>query len=173
MLGKQWKAEPEEVKAHYKALADDIKRKHAEEYPDYQYAPRRPSEKKRRASSRQFAKHRKSSTNSLPESPSSNSTIVSSSVTTPIPLNPAIIQRTRNVRLNETTTDLSSMDVVISPNEAMQDENFNFNSDAFDALIQQVQNDQNKAMLYQQFNLRDHQTTAESFNFSDFITDCY
>ncbi|KAL1963807.1 hypothetical protein VTN77DRAFT_7873 [Rasamsonia byssochlamydoides] len=52
ILGKQWNNEPEHVKAHFKALADEIKRKHAEGHPDYQYSPRKPSEKKRRISSR-------------------------------------------------------------------------------------------------------------------------
>jgi HMG (high mobility group) box len=52
MLGKQWKSESEHVKAHFKALADEIKEKHARDYPDYQYAPRKPHEKKRRAPAR-------------------------------------------------------------------------------------------------------------------------
>ncbi|KAL1959620.1 hypothetical protein VTO42DRAFT_1655 [Malbranchea cinnamomea] len=52
LLGKKWKAETAETKAHFKALADEIKRKHAEKHPNYQYAPRKPSEKKRRASAR-------------------------------------------------------------------------------------------------------------------------
>ncbi|KAK2757350.1 hypothetical protein FQN54_004864 [Arachnomyces sp. PD_36] len=52
LLGKKWKAETDEVKAHFKDLADKIKRQHAEDHPDYQYAPRKPSEKKRRATIR-------------------------------------------------------------------------------------------------------------------------
>ncbi|EAS35052.3 HMG domain-containing protein [Coccidioides immitis RS] len=52
LLGKKWKLENAETKAHFKALADKIKRKHAEDHPDYQYAPRKPSEKKRRSVSR-------------------------------------------------------------------------------------------------------------------------
>ncbi|WEW57504.1 hypothetical protein PRK78_002971 [Emydomyces testavorans] len=52
LLGKKWKSETAETKAHFKALADEIKRKHAEDHPDYQYAPRKPSEKKRRSTSR-------------------------------------------------------------------------------------------------------------------------
>ncbi|KAI1919798.1 hypothetical protein LOZ12_002240 [Ophidiomyces ophidiicola] len=52
LLGKKWKSETAEVKAHFKTLADEIKRKHAEDHPDYQYAPRKPSEKKRRSASR-------------------------------------------------------------------------------------------------------------------------
>ncbi|KAI1926311.1 hypothetical protein LOZ65_002542 [Ophidiomyces ophidiicola] len=52
LLGKKWKSETAEVKAHFKTLAADIKRKHAEDHPDYQYTPRKPSEKKRRSASR-------------------------------------------------------------------------------------------------------------------------
>ncbi|PGH26680.1 hypothetical protein AJ80_01626 [Polytolypa hystricis UAMH7299] len=55
LLGKKWKAEPAETKAHFKALADEIKRKHAEDHPDYQYAPRKPSEKKRRSTTRRHS----------------------------------------------------------------------------------------------------------------------
>jgi hypothetical protein len=47
-IGDKWNNESYEVKAQFKALADEIKRKHAEDHPDYQYAPRKPSEKKRR-----------------------------------------------------------------------------------------------------------------------------
>jgi hypothetical protein len=52
VLGKQWKSEPEAVKAHYKSIADKIKTKHMEKYPDYQYAPRKAIEKKRRMTTR-------------------------------------------------------------------------------------------------------------------------
>ncbi|QSS53977.1 HMG box protein [Histoplasma capsulatum var. duboisii H88] len=52
LLGKKWKAESAETKAHFKSLADEIKVQHAKDHPDYQYAPRKPSEKKRRSTSR-------------------------------------------------------------------------------------------------------------------------
>ena len=55
ILGKKWKSESDEVKAHYKKLADDIKAKHMQDHPDYQYAPRKPSEKKRRMTARRAA----------------------------------------------------------------------------------------------------------------------
>lgn len=55
ILGKQWKCEPDAVKARYKKLADDIKTRHMREHPDYQYAPRKPSEKKRRMTARKAA----------------------------------------------------------------------------------------------------------------------
>jgi hypothetical protein len=55
ILGKRWKSESDDVKAHFKQLADEIKAKHMQEHPDYQYAPRRPSEKKRRMTARRAA----------------------------------------------------------------------------------------------------------------------
>ena len=55
ILGKKWKCESDEVKAHYKKLADNIKAKHMKDHPDYQYAPRKPSEKKRRMTARRAA----------------------------------------------------------------------------------------------------------------------
>lgn len=51
-MGVQWNNESDEVKSHYKALADEAKRQHAQKYPNYQYAPRKPCEKKRRNSRR-------------------------------------------------------------------------------------------------------------------------
>ncbi|KKZ64523.1 hypothetical protein EMCG_01402 [[Emmonsia] crescens] len=57
LLGKRWKAEPAETKAHFKSLADEIKVQHAKDHPDYQYAPRKPSEKKRRSTSRRDTHH--------------------------------------------------------------------------------------------------------------------
>ena len=50
MLGKQWKEESPAVRDLYKAQALERKAEHLRMYPDYQYAPRKPGEKKRRAS---------------------------------------------------------------------------------------------------------------------------
>lgn len=48
ILGAQWRRESAQKKGEYKALAEQLKRKHAHDHPDYQYAPRKPSERKRR-----------------------------------------------------------------------------------------------------------------------------
>lgn len=48
ILGKQWKAETEDIRAFYKSKAEAAKLAHVTQYPDYQYRPRRPEEKKRR-----------------------------------------------------------------------------------------------------------------------------
>jgi hypothetical protein len=49
MLGARWNAESTAVRQRYTSLADHLKRQHAIDHPNYQYAPRRPSERKRRA----------------------------------------------------------------------------------------------------------------------------
>ncbi|KAJ8326844.1 hypothetical protein QVD99_005384 [Batrachochytrium dendrobatidis] len=42
IVGERWRNEPDEVKAKYAALAAEVKRAHAIEYPDYKYTPRKP-----------------------------------------------------------------------------------------------------------------------------------
>lgn len=56
ILGKQWQNEEAEVKALFKAIAEDIKKKHLSAHPDYQYQPRKPTEKKRRMTRRKAEK---------------------------------------------------------------------------------------------------------------------
>jgi HMG (high mobility group) box len=58
ILGKQWNNESDSVKTTYRHMAEKIKRKHAEDNPGYQYAPRKPSEKKRRMTARKLAAQR-------------------------------------------------------------------------------------------------------------------
>ncbi|KAF9770373.1 hypothetical protein IL306_012106 [Fusarium sp. DS 682] len=41
IIGEQWKEEPQEVKDNWKALADEEKQRHQQQYPDYRYQPRR------------------------------------------------------------------------------------------------------------------------------------
>ncbi|KAJ5801336.1 High mobility group superfamily [Penicillium psychrosexuale] len=48
ILGARWNNESSEIREQFTRLADDLKREHAIKHPDYQYAPRRPSERKRR-----------------------------------------------------------------------------------------------------------------------------
>ncbi|UPK91117.1 hypothetical protein LCI18_002052 [Fusarium solani-melongenae] len=49
ILGRCWNLETRDTRAQYKLQADEAKRLHYEKYPDYQYRPRRPSKKRRRA----------------------------------------------------------------------------------------------------------------------------
>ncbi|KIX92587.1 uncharacterized protein Z520_11763 [Fonsecaea multimorphosa CBS 102226] len=55
ILGKKWREESEQVKTHFKEMADKLKAQHAAQNPGYQYAPRKPSEKKRRMTARKLA----------------------------------------------------------------------------------------------------------------------
>lgn len=54
-LGRQWKNEDEQTKDSYKTKAEEAKRKHLQDHPEYQYQPRKPSEKKRRMTKRKAA----------------------------------------------------------------------------------------------------------------------
>lgn len=168
MLGKQWKDEPEEVKAQYKARADELKKKHAEDFPDYQYTPRKPSEKKRRAPSRQY-KH--ANANGLVESPAFATSVASNAST------PAMSTRFQPANLGPPVNmnEVNGINVVLGPN-AVMDEQFNFNADAFDALVQQVNTNGDSYVMYQELSnggAAEHQAAPESFEFSDFITDFY
>jgi hypothetical protein len=58
ILGKEWKNTPEDVKGAYKARAERIKQQHALDNPGYQYAPRKPGEKKRRMTKKKLARMR-------------------------------------------------------------------------------------------------------------------
>nr|CAD59615.3 putative mating type protein MAT-2 [Colletotrichum musae] len=48
ILGRCWNMETSEVRLYYKKKADEIKEEHKRLHPDYQYRPRRPSERRRR-----------------------------------------------------------------------------------------------------------------------------
>ena len=52
ILGKQWRKEDTAVKELFKRKADSLKKKHFQDHPDYQYQPRKPTEKKRRMTRR-------------------------------------------------------------------------------------------------------------------------
>ncbi|KAK0256619.1 hypothetical protein LTR91_003986 [Friedmanniomyces endolithicus] len=56
IIGDKWKGESEEVREIYKRKAEDVKRQHELNHPDYQYQPRKPSEKKRRMTKTKLAK---------------------------------------------------------------------------------------------------------------------
>lgn len=180
MLGKQWKSEPDEVRAHYKALADEQKQKHAEEHPDYQYTPRRPCERKRRASSRQYAKHSKAAAaagvaaaganrvevqnKAVAESPTSmTSATTFSSVPTP--------GSVHTVGSDMMTPMSSNMNVYLGPSD-LQDEQFHFDTSAFDLMVQELRNSQNQELMMQSMSPPE-QTAVNSFDFSDYITDSF
>lgn len=165
ILGKQWKSEPDEVRAHYKCLADESKRKHFEEHPDYQYSPRKPSEKKRRTSSRQYHKHRLSSTfldsPSPPTAPSAASTPdVRSSIDAP------------NVAMNDLSQSNFATSGMLTSPDLVLDDNFTLADEAFDMLVQQIQDNQSKNLLYQPLNVVNvniNQHIPDTFDLTEFI----
>lgn len=169
LLGKQWKEESEDVKARYRTQADEMKKKHAQDHPNYQYTPRKPSEKKRRAPSRQY---KPTQFTLVTEPPASSTSVVSN---TPTPSVSAGVQP-------GDASAPAAMDgmgnVVLGPNDVV-DEQFNINADAFNALVQQVNTNGERYVMYQGVNNAgaaaddQDQTGADSFEFSDFITDLY
>jgi len=198
MLGKQWKAEPEEVRAHYKALADEQKKKHAEEYPDYQYTPRRPCERKRRASSRQYAKHSKAAAaaglaaasakaksyastgiglglGSIPESGAGTTTSYTPQAESPTSMTSGATLSTVSTpamqAANGMEHDLAGFNVFFGPSD-LQDEQFNFDTASFDAMVQQLRNGQNQDVFLQSLNPTE-QVAMDSFDFSDYLADCF
>ncbi|KAF9888442.1 hypothetical protein FE257_008720 [Aspergillus nanangensis] len=153
ILGKQWKAESDEIQVHFRNMAEDLKKKHAEDHPDYHYSPRKPSEKKRRASSRQLPKV----VQNLESPASTNGTSTAST--------PALQLEMQAEGAAMAAT--SAFNMVFSPSE-VPEEQLNFDTDAFDSLIQQVQDDYNKSMMYTHFGYpNDH--VGDSFEFSEFV----
>ena len=69
ILGAQWREEEEAIKAHFQALAHDIRAKHLKDHPNYSYQPRKPSEKKRRMTPRKAAAIAGASGTSTPATP--------------------------------------------------------------------------------------------------------
>jgi hypothetical protein len=72
IIGKMWREESEAVKLEFKAMSEKIKTQHALENPGYQYAPRKPSEKKRRMTARKLAKLQTDNSVSASPSPSNS-----------------------------------------------------------------------------------------------------
>ncbi|KAL4805463.1 hypothetical protein BDV18DRAFT_140950 [Aspergillus unguis] len=162
ILGKQWRAEPEEAKLHFKNLAEEFKKKHAEEHPDYQYTPRKPSEKKRRATSRSFPKPSK---RSIPlESPPSMAA-ASPSAFTP-PLCPDMSNDGTNYM-----GSLDNMNLMFDVGD-LNEESANFGSNAFDSLFQQIQSDYGRTAIFPQLELTER-SVGESFEIPDFAADCF
>jgi len=172
MLGKQWKDEPEEVKAQYRAQAEEVKKKHAEKHPNYQYTPRKPSEKKRRASSRQY---KPTKVNAVVQSPASG-TLIGSNISTPVM---PIGFQPNNLSQPGNVNGMNGMNnVVLGPGD-MVDEQFNFNAHAYNALVQHTNTNGDQFVMYQDMNNagaatgHQSQNVPEPFEFSDFMTDFY
>ncbi|KAH8836252.1 MAT1-2-1 [Drechmeria coniospora] len=75
VLGRAWNMETSEVRQKYKEMSLRIKQALLEKHPDYQYRPRRPSEKKRR---RRNVQNDGSTATASSASPGADSTIAAS-----------------------------------------------------------------------------------------------
>ncbi|GFF83438.1 hypothetical protein IFM47457_06139 [Aspergillus lentulus] len=62
-------------------------------------------------------------------------------------------------------------DAIMTPNGMPEDQQYHFEPNAF-IFMHQMQNDYNKAALYQQLSLPQGQI-GENFEFTDFISDCF
>ncbi|KAK9601303.1 hypothetical protein V6Z92_001352 [Aspergillus fumigatus] len=164
MLGKQWKDENEEIKAQFRNLAEELKKKHAEDHPDYHYTPRKPSERKRRTSSRQFSKNTKPA--ALRDTPASMN--ISSDVSTPAMLEGMPVGE---IDFNAAFEGVPGINAIMTSNSMLENQQYHFEPNAFD-LMNQVQNDYNKTALYQQLSPPEGQI-GENFEFTDFISDCF
>ncbi|RAH64040.1 HMG-box domain-containing protein [Aspergillus aculeatinus CBS 121060] len=165
LLGKQWKAEPEEVKAEWRKLAEETKRKHAEEHPDYQYTPRKPSEKKRRGSSRPESKPTKRF--HTPAATSTESEVGSSIPDTSLSTISADAETP-----NHNLADLES--VVGSDEPAMIGGPYRFSAAELDNLIAEVESENQRAMIFASANFGMNERLAgEPFELSDFLADIY
>ncbi|EAW09209.1 putative mating-type HMG box protein partial [Aspergillus clavatus NRRL 1] len=67
--------------------------------------------------------------------------------------------------------DNTDMNIIMTPHGLPETQQFQFEPNTFD-FIQQVQTDYNRAALFQQLNIAEG-PFGESFEFSDFITDCF
>ncbi|KAG8671786.1 hypothetical protein FPOAC2_05146 [Fusarium poae] len=69
VLGRCWNAETPDVRRYYKKKADEIKEEHKRLYPDYQYRPRKSSERRRRQHPPHTVPHVSSAQPSAPAQP--------------------------------------------------------------------------------------------------------
>lgn len=66
--------------------------------------------------------------------------------------------------------DLANLNVFLGPND-LQDEQFNFDTVSFDAMVQQLRTGQNQDLLKPLDPAE--QAAVDSFELSDYITDCF
>ncbi|KAL4980557.1 hypothetical protein BDW66DRAFT_125508 [Aspergillus desertorum] len=165
IIGKKWRAEPEEAKLHFKNLAEEFKKKHAEEHPDYQYTPRKPSEKKRRRTSRLSPKTPK---RSVPlESPGS---IAASS---PNVFTSQMYPDMQNGQLAGVgyMGHLDGLNVTVNAGE-LTEEPANFNTNAFGSIFQQPQSDYGRTAFFPQLEFAGP-SFGDSLEFPDFAADYF
>ncbi|OJJ78305.1 hypothetical protein ASPBRDRAFT_167991 [Aspergillus brasiliensis CBS 101740] len=180
ILGKQWKAESEDIRVEFKALADELKRKHAEAHPDYQYTPRKPSEKKRRTSSRQNSKP--AVEYKSPDLTTASTESTSPSIDTYGPMNDMGIEGAMNIFTEYNMPEMYPSEMICSdimPSDLplLSADHFQLDPETLGSLVEQVHTDIGKGTgVYSSpsanINLTDRHI-GETINFSEFIADLY
>ncbi|KAJ9286288.1 transcriptional regulator family: HMG [Paecilomyces variotii] len=148
VLGKQWKGESQHVKAHFQALAEQIKRKHSEAYPNYQYTPRKQNDKKRRTVTSREPRYGKRGIISMTQvSPIEQTTTVpvEQSFTTDTP---AQIMSDKAVGDCVTYAESQLSDLFLD--ETINYENVEFDEQEFESMIHRAESAQDKAALFEE-----------------------
>ena len=118
ILGAQWKKESESTKARFITMAKQLKARHQIEHPDYQYQPRKPSEKKRRMTRRKKAalseaSHSKSSSFRDPISDVGDSVFASNHPTAIVPKIPETVGGNAMLELGDEDLDDQTLSAML------------------------------------------------------------
>nr|AFQ62783.1 MAT1-2-1 [Hymenoscyphus albidus] len=100
IIGKMWSEETDEVTNYFKAQADQAKVEHAIKYPNYQYQPRKPSEKKRRMTKKKAATLAANATEAMTSSHNYSESSGADLTQSSLPLN----RKTKNRVVKQTKT---------------------------------------------------------------------
>jgi hypothetical protein len=148
-------------------MAEEFKKKHAEEYPDYQYTPRKPSEKKRRATSRQSPKSKRSIPLESPPSIAAPSpSAFTPSMYSELQGNDTMIEGYPNPLDN-----FDNLNFMIDSG-ALADEHTGYDMNSFDALLHQAPNDYGRGTFFQHLGIAD-QSIGDSFELPDYAANCF
>jgi HMG (high mobility group) box len=91
ICGRQWKNETEDIKAHYKGMAEVLKKKHAQDNPGYVYNPRKPSDKKKRMTASRAAAMTSLASSAAGPSTHASTTVPASASVSVLPLSNAVV----------------------------------------------------------------------------------
>nr|AZB52179.1 MAT1-2-1 [Aspergillus heterothallicus] len=164
ILGKQWKAESEEVKMQFRNMAEKLKKKHAEDHPDYHITPRKPSERKRRTSSRQFSKNTKPA--------ALRDTAASMNITSDVS-SPAMLEGmpVGEIDFNPAFEGVPGINAIMTSNSMLENQHYHPKPNAVD-LLNHVLNHYHKTALYLQLDPPEG-LILEHFEFTDLNSDCF
>ncbi|RAL10538.1 uncharacterized protein BO97DRAFT_455286 [Aspergillus homomorphus CBS 101889] len=150
----------------YKKVAGEIKRKHAEDRPDYHHTPRKPSKKKRRGSSRPDPKL-------IKRSRTLTATCTALDVAPPTPEDSNISAPGTNVQTPNSIRSDSNV-VIGTDKTAMSEGPWHFSATELDNLIAEFESENQRAMIFASANYGMNERLAgERFELSDFLADIY